>query len=124
MSEKKSKGLGDKIAEVTKATGIDKLVHAVVEDCGCDERRAKLNAMFPGRNVEMSAQDVTAFEELLPAIEDSKKSGARLSRAQWRDIYGIFNRTFNANESPCNCTGKNKRMVEKLQRAYEYSCKI
>ena len=41
----------------------------MVEDCGCDERRAKLNAMFPGRNVEMDAHDVTAFEELLPAIE-------------------------------------------------------
>ena len=117
MSEKKSKGLGDKIAEVTKATGIDKLVHAVVEDCGCDERRAKLNAMFPGRNVEMSAQDVTAFEELLPAIERG-----RLNRSQSRTMYDIFNRTFNAREKPCNCTGKNKRMVEKLQRAYEYSC--
>ena len=54
MSEKKSKGLGDQIAKLTKATGIDKLVHAVVEDCGCEERRAKLNAQFPGRNVEMS----------------------------------------------------------------------
>jgi len=94
-----------------------------VKDCGCEERRAQLNAIFPGRNVEMAKEDFQAFGELLPSIEDSKKSGARLSRAQWRDIYGIFNRTFNANERPCNCTGKNKSMVEKLQRAYEYTCK-
>jgi hypothetical protein len=123
VSENNSKGLGDRIAQFTKATGIDKAVKAVVKDCGCEERRAKLNAIFPGRNVEMAEEDFQAFGELLPSIEDSKKSGARLSRAQWRDIYGIFNRTFNANERPCNCTGKNKSMVEKLQRAYEYTCK-
>ena len=118
MSEKKSKGLGDKVASFTKATGIDKLVHAVAEDCGCEERRAKLNALFPGRNVEMTPEDVELFATLLPAI----KSG-RLRRPESRTMYNIFNRTFNANEKPCNCTGKNKRMVEKLQRAYEYSCK-
>jgi hypothetical protein len=118
VSENKSKGLGDQIAKLTKATGIDKLVHAVVEDCGCDERRAKLNAMFPGRNVEMAPEDVTAFEGLLPSIQQG-----RLNRAESKTMYQIFNRTFSAREKPCNCTGKNKRMVEKLQRAYEYSCK-
>ena len=118
MSESNSKGLGDKIAQFTKATGIDKAVKAVVKDCGCEERRAKLNALFPGRNVEMSEQDVTAYEELLPAIQRGS-----LNRHQSRDMYAIFNRTFNANERPCNCTGKNKSMVEKLQRAYEYTCK-
>jgi len=118
VSENNSKGLGDRIAQFTKATGIDKAVKAVVKDCGCEQRRAKLNAIFPGRNVEMSEEDVTAFEELLPAIERG-----RLNRHQSRDMYAIFNRTFNANERPCNCTGKNKSMVEKLQRAYEYTCK-
>ena len=118
VSENNSKGLGDRIAQFTKATGIDKAVKAVVKDCGCEERRAKLNAIFPGRNVEMSEQDVTAYEELLPAIQRG-----RLNRYQSRDMYAIFNRTFNANERPCNCTGKNKSMVEKLQRAYEYTCK-
>ena len=34
----KSKGLGDTVAKITKATGIDKLVHKVVgEDCGCED---------------------------------------------------------------------------------------
>ena len=43
-----SKGLGDTIAKITEATGIDKVVEAVVgEDCGCKERRAKLNNLFP-----------------------------------------------------------------------------
>jgi len=118
VSEKKSKGLGDQIAKLTKATGIDKLVHAVVEDCGCEERRAKLNAQFPGRNVEMSPEDVSAFANLLPAIDKGV-----LNRAETRTMYDIFNQTFSANERPCSCAGKNKRMVKKLRRAYEYSCK-
>lgn len=43
-----SKGLGDTIAKITEATGIDKVVEAVVgDDCGCKERRAKLNKLFP-----------------------------------------------------------------------------
>ena len=108
---------------MTKATGIDKLVHSVVEDCGCEERQKKLNALFPGRKVAMDSQDVPRWEELLPDIERSKK-GHRLNRAQVRTVYDIYNRTFNANEKPCSCTGKNRQMVEKLERAYEYSCKV
>lgn len=43
-----SKGLGDSIAKVTQATGIDKVVKAVVgEDCGCKQRQEKLNQLFP-----------------------------------------------------------------------------
>ena len=43
-TKKKSEGLGDSIAKVTKATGIDKLVKFVAgEDCGCDKRRDDWN---------------------------------------------------------------------------------
>lgn len=49
-----SRGLGDDIARVTKATGIDRIVKAVVKDCGCAKRRAALNALLPhgGENGE------------------------------------------------------------------------
>lgn len=47
-----SKGLGDTIAKITAATGIDKLVEEVTqamgkEDCGCNKRRRRLNDLFP-----------------------------------------------------------------------------
>jgi hypothetical protein len=47
-----SKGLGDTIAKVTHAVGLDKLAETVAnavgkEDCGCNKRRQKLNQMFP-----------------------------------------------------------------------------
>lgn len=50
----KSKGLGDSIEKVTKATGIKKVVEAVSKatgkDCGCAKRREKLNQAFPYSN--------------------------------------------------------------------------
>ena len=46
-----SKGLGDTVAKITKATGIDKLVKFVAgEDCGCDERKEKQNSLIAINN--------------------------------------------------------------------------
>lgn len=42
----KSKGLGDTIEKITKATGIKWLVKLMNEDCGCDKRKEYLNEVF------------------------------------------------------------------------------
>lgn len=47
-----SKGLGDTIAKITEALGIDKVAESVAqamgkEDCGCKKRQQTLNDMFP-----------------------------------------------------------------------------
>ena len=52
MGSKKSKGLGDTIAKITHATGLDKVADILAkavgkEDCGCNRRQEKLNEMFP-----------------------------------------------------------------------------
>ena len=52
MSSKK-KGLGDDIAAITKATGIEKVVKTFFgDDCGCDKRRDRLNKMFPHKRTK------------------------------------------------------------------------
>lgn len=43
----KSTGLGDTIEKITKATGIKKIVDLMSDDCGCEERKQKLNKLFP-----------------------------------------------------------------------------
>jgi hypothetical protein len=50
--KEKSKGLGDSIEKITKATGIKKIVDTVnkargKKDCGCNKRKNSLNKMFP-----------------------------------------------------------------------------
>jgi len=47
----KSKGLGDSVEKVMKATGIKKMAEKYAEktgkDCGCNKRKESLNKMFP-----------------------------------------------------------------------------
>jgi len=49
--KEKSKGLGDTIEKITKATGIKKVVDVVSKvvkkDCGCGARKNTLNRLFP-----------------------------------------------------------------------------
>jgi hypothetical protein len=47
-----SKGLGDTIAKITNAVGLDRVAESVAkavgkEDCGCNKRKQRLNDMFP-----------------------------------------------------------------------------
>ena len=63
----KSKGLGDTIAKVTKATGVEKIVKTFFgDDCGCDQRRERLNKMFPYRTInDMTQQQIQFFKDVL-----------------------------------------------------------
>ena len=52
MKSKTSRGLGDTIAKLTKALGIDVVAEKVAkaagkEDCGCKRRQEKLNELVP-----------------------------------------------------------------------------
>ena len=51
MEKNKSKGLGDTIEKITKATCIkkvvDKVSKATGKDCGCAKRKNTLNRLFP-----------------------------------------------------------------------------
>ena len=47
----KSRGLGDSIEKITKATGIKQVVDKVTKGgCGCNKRRKALNEAFPYNN--------------------------------------------------------------------------
>ena len=54
MEKNKSKGLGDTVAKITKATGIKKVVDTISKvakkDCGCTKRQDTLNRLFPYNN--------------------------------------------------------------------------
>ena len=51
MEKKKSGGLGDTVAKITKATGIKKVVDTVSKvtkkPCNCGQRQESLNRLFP-----------------------------------------------------------------------------
>ena len=62
----KDKGLGDTIERITKATGIDKVAKKVLgDDCGCEERKQKLNKMFPYKVRQFTEDEIKIYEEVL-----------------------------------------------------------
>ncbi len=58
----KSKGLGDSIEKITTATGIKKAVDTLSDitgiDCGCTQRKERLNKLFPSNAPEMSDERI------------------------------------------------------------------
>tara|TARA_R100001443_G_scaffold73728_1_gene81613 strand:- start:1396 stop:1803 length:408 start_codon:yes stop_codon:yes gene_type:complete len=47
IKKKVNEGVGDKVEKVLKKTGVDKVAKFILgEDCGCEERKQKLNQMF------------------------------------------------------------------------------
>jgi len=60
-----SRGLGDTLAKITKATGIKKAVDtvfgAIKKDCGCRERQSKLNKIFPYQKEEVKQSKTKGF---------------------------------------------------------------
>jgi len=62
-----SRGLGDTLAKITKATGVKKVVDtvfdAIKKDCGCRERQSKLNKIFPYKKEEAKRNKTKGFFE-------------------------------------------------------------
>lgn len=117
----KSKGLGDKIAAVTKATGIEKVVKTFFgEDCGCDERRDRLNKMFPSRSItQMDEEQYTFFKDVL---QPAYRSHQTLKGKDSDFFYQMYNDIFGKNQKKTKCTSCNKNMYIELLKVYESSC--
>ena len=114
----KAKGLGDTVAKLTQATGIDKLVKFIAgEDCGCDERQAKLNELFPYRTPKCLTEDEYTYlnesqvlkkQELKPSEQDA--------------ILKIYNRIFGISKEPTSCATCWLEIIQKMQKVFnEYA---
>ena len=117
--KKQSEGLGDTIQKITEATKLDKLAKAIAgEDCGCEERRKKLNALFP------YAQ---------PMSEESKKTWETVLKPAWKAqtlrrpdqlaLTEVWFQVFGKRRKFTQCGSCLKDALVKLEKAYENSCK-
>lgn len=41
------RGIGDTIEVIAKKTGIKKMVAYILDECGCEQRKEKLNKLIP-----------------------------------------------------------------------------
>tara|TARA_B110001452_G_C15202521_1_gene417252 strand:+ start:849 stop:1334 length:486 start_codon:yes stop_codon:yes gene_type:complete len=109
----KPEGLGDTIAKVTGAIGLDKAVKAIVgEDCGCDERKNKLNKIFKYRKIECVTE-----EDFVYLTNFFKGNTDKVSYEQRVRLVGIYNFAFNQNESlTTTCSPCISRVVKNLKK--------
>ena len=117
---KKSKGLGDTIEKITKATGIDKVAKAVLgDDCGCEERKQKLNKMFPYKVRQFTEDEIKIYEEVLPRLD-----GGQISGKDQDIMVKLYNKVFNANKKPSGCSPCVRETLAKLKKVYQNSCTV
>lgn len=96
-----SSGLGDMIASITTAIGI--------EPCAaCERRKEALNKAFPWLK---ASRDVTEEE-----IEFIKKitSTHTLNNDDVNNLFRLYNDIFSSKLSRCNCSGLISKMIQRL----------
>ena len=108
---KKPDGLGDVVAKITKATGIDKLVKFIAgEDCGCDERQALLNKEF--HFSKPNCLDELEYNWLSKFYKERKYN---ITFEQRERLYIIYNRVFGTTLKNSTCSSCLRGVINKLE---------
>ena len=128
IKNKPAKGLGDIVEDITTATGIKKAVKTIFgDDCGCEERKKKLNKILLPRFKTQKAYRCLS-EEQYKIFGEYKKNRTLETELQTKnvqlviDLYAhVFAIQHNINDF-CRTCGKNTRIRninDKLDVVYE-----
>ena len=114
-NQNKSKGLGDTVEKITEATGVKKAVKALFgEDCGCDERKAKLNKIMSYKVVNCLEEDEYNY------ITDFLSRGRNnVTVIEQRGLLNIYNRVFNQRKQMSSCPSCVRSMIAQLRKLIE-----
>jgi len=117
MKAKQSEGLGDTVEKVLEATRISMVAKFLLgEDCGCEERKAKLNKMFPYYKPLCLEEDEYNF-----LTEFFAKGTKQVKIQDQRDMLKIYNRVFRLKvpRTTTDCSSCVREMVGNLKRLYK-----
>ena len=113
MARRKARGLGDTIEQITTATGIKAVVHAITEDCGCDKRRDYLNKLFPYAVECLTPEDF----EYMKVFFESKKDTITIQ--DQKELSEIYFRVFKKRLHPSVCPSCWRDHISKLKKVYD-----
>ena len=114
---KQSKGLGDSVEKVLKATGIDKVAKKILgDDCGCEERKEALNKLYPYTR-QFTQDEIKIYEEVMDRTKGT------ITGADQGILLKIYNKVFNTNKKPSSCGSCVRGTLQKLEAVYNNSCK-
>lgn len=125
--EQESKGLGDVVEAITKATGIKAIVEAVTDNCGCNDRKKNWNKirLFKKNLVPRCLTDDEKSEwKLFRENQEWRIEGIKLFDADINYIWSTYQSAFNVSVSkPCtNCSPAPLiYMMEDIDKLYKES---
>lgn len=110
----KSEGLGDTIEKVLEVTGVAKVAKWLLgEDCGCDERKAKLNELFPYRKpLCLEENEFTYLDEWFSRNTD------RVTPIEQIEIFKIHSRVFQVRNELTSCPSCVASRIDDLRKVY------
>ena len=116
--KKVSQGLGDTVQKITEATGIDKVVKFIAgDDCGCEERKVKLNKLFPYNKPKCLNEDDYNYLTNFFALKLNQ-----ITPLVQRDLSGIYFRIFGVNLESSNCPSCWRDYISQISKIYnEYA---
>ena len=113
---KESKGLGDTVEKITEVTGIKKIVKSMFgEDCGCDERKEKMNIAFPTRRT------IECMTEEMYDTFGRIKGLSSLGSSERAEVARIHAHVFKHKVVvPCTCSPKRwAQFMSELTKVYD-----
>jgi len=110
-----STGLGDTVEKVLEVTGVAKVAKWLLgEDCGCDERKAKLNELFPYRKPKCLER---AEYDWLKEWFDKNTNVVKPS--EQKTILNIHSRIFGVRNEPTSCAPCLLERVKDLEQVFK-----
>ena len=116
MAKRKAKGLGDTIDQITTATGIKALVKFVAgDDCGCKERKEKLNKLFQYSKPNcLNERDYNFLTEFF----NRPNKSTVIPSDQFR-LMSIYKALFNQSIEFTSCADCLNTTINKIKSVYE-----
>lgn len=117
MGKRKSQGLGDSIEKLTEVTGIKKVVELFSEatglDCGCDERKEKLNQLFPYKKPNcLNESDYNYLKDFF------ERNPSQITPVVQRELSAIYKNIFNVNLESTSCDSCWRDYIGQIRRIY------
>lgn len=110
----KSEGLGDTVEKVLEVTGVAKVAKWLLgEDCGCDERKAKLNELFPYRKALcLEESEFTWLDKWF------NKNTDKITAVEQIELFKIHSRVFQVRNELTSCPSCVKSRIDDLRKVY------
>jgi tyrosine-protein phosphatase YwqE len=114
QTRKHLEGLGDTIEKVTQATGIKKLVKFIAgDDCGCDDRKVKLNKIFPYNKPECLEENEYNY-----LADFFSKPKTMVKPDEQKELVKIYNRVLHYDFKTTSCGSCFRGVLNKLETLF------